>query len=84
MRYNTATKMYEITIDLIVGSVKFRKNDDWGTNIGWATGSDGDPIPAFDTPYIGGQGGKNIGITTAGNYTFSLDPATKTFSCHKN
>lgn len=84
MRYNTATKMYEITIDLIVGSVKFRKNDDWGTNIGWATGSDGDPIPAFDTPYIGGQGGKNIGITAAGNYTFSLDPATKTFSCHKN
>lgn len=51
---------WEITMDLAVGEIKFRENDDWGINYG---GSDG------NLEFNAG----NIAIGTAGNYTVTID-----------
>lgn len=48
-----------ITLDLVVGEIKFRADDDWGLNYG------GD-INALN------EGGANIPINAAGNYTIRL------------
>jgi starch-binding outer membrane protein SusE/F len=85
MRYNQATKMYEITIDLIGGkSIKVRKNDDWGVNLGNAVGADGDLIVTDNTPIACTGGGKNMGIPADGNYTISLDVDGKKIMVKKN
>lgn len=62
MTYNSATKKWTLTADLSVGEIKFRANDDWAINLG-DDGNDG--VLEF--------GGANIAITTAGNYTVTLD-----------
>lgn len=62
MTYDPATNSWTITLDLVVGEIKFRANDDWGLNYG-DTGADGD----LDV------GGDNIAISEAGNYTITLD-----------
>lgn len=59
MDYNAATGTWDITIDLIVGDIKFRKNDAWAWNLGGTT-----------TNLV--HNGDNIPITEAGNYTISL------------
>lgn len=60
MEYNPATGLWEITLDLIVGHVKFRKNDNWDWNLG------GSP-----DALVGG--GADIPIAEAGNYTITLN-----------
>jgi hypothetical protein len=50
-----------VTLDLVVGAIKFRANDAWDLNLG------GD-INALTS------GGANISVTVAGNYTITLDP----------
>jgi starch-binding outer membrane protein SusE/F len=71
-RYNAMSKKYEITTDLIDGEVKFRLNDDWGTNLG----DDGNNLSAEPN-------GANIPVT-AGNYTIKLDVEAKTYTITKN
>jgi starch-binding outer membrane protein SusE/F len=73
MRYNQKTKMYEITVDLEIGAIKFRKNDGWNTNYG-DTGANGS---------LEG-GGDNIAIGVAGNYTIKLDLENLTYTVTKN
>ncbi|QIA06370.1 SusE domain-containing protein [Draconibacterium halophilum] len=62
MTYSTETKTWSITLDLVAGTVKFRANDDWALDYG-DTGFDG----SLD------QGGDNIPIDEAGNYTIVLN-----------
>jgi len=62
MTYSTTTKLWTVTTNLIVGGMKFRANADWGINFG---DNNGDKKLQY--------GGNNISITTAGNYTITLD-----------
>jgi hypothetical protein len=59
MTWDAANKALTITVDLVVGEIKFRANDDWAINLG------GDQAALT-------QGGDNIPITVAGNYTIKL------------
>ncbi len=67
------TNQWTITADLHVGSYKFRANDDWTYNYG-DTGADG-----FLEP-----GGDNISITTAANYTITIDLDQLTYTVVQN
>jgi hypothetical protein len=62
MTYDPATQTFSITIDLTAAEIKFRANDGWDWNYG-DTGADG----ALD------NGGDNIAVPAAGNYTVVLD-----------
>jgi starch-binding outer membrane protein SusE/F len=62
MTYDAASKTLKITRNLFVGEIKFRANDGWDVNFG-DTGADG------SLEY----GGDNIAISSAGNYTITLD-----------
>jgi hypothetical protein len=64
MTWDAVNSVFTATINLTVGYIKFRANDDWAVNLGGTLGA--------LTP-----GGDNIGITTAGNYTITLNPWTK-------
>jgi starch-binding outer membrane protein SusE/F len=73
MDYNAQAGTWSITIDLIDGEIKFRKNDGWAWNLG-------------GTPGNLTQGGANIPVT-AGNYTITLtiiNDATGTCTIVKN
>jgi starch-binding outer membrane protein SusE/F len=85
LRYNPASKMYEITIDLKGGkSILFRKNDDWATKISYAKGTPkNDPFP-MNTLVNGAGDGEDIGIAVDGNYTFKINPATNQIFATKN
>jgi hypothetical protein len=61
MTWDAVGGVFTATLDLIAGEMKFRANDAWDYNLG------GD-ISAL-TP-----GGDNIAVSTAGNYTITLDP----------
>lgn len=62
MNFDAATGSYSITINLVVGEIKFRANNDWAINFG---DNNGDLKPDY--------GGSNIAISQAGNYTIILD-----------
>ncbi len=59
MDYDAKSGTWHINIDLIVGEIKFRLNDGWAWNLG-------------GTPDNLTQGGANIAIPEAGNYTVTL------------
>lgn len=61
MTYDAAEGAWTITLDLTVGAVKFRANDDWGLNYG-----DSGPDALLD------RDGDNITIATAGRYKINL------------
>lgn len=61
MTYDPATKKFTATLDLTVGEIKFRANDDWGVNFG----DDGNNKSVE-------YNGANIAIAEAGNYTLEL------------
>jgi hypothetical protein len=62
MTYDPATQTFSVTLDLTADEIKFRANDGWDWNYG-DTGADG----ALD------NGGDNIVVPAAGNYTVVLD-----------
>ena len=64
MAWNATNHVFTITVELSVGALKFRANDDWAVNYG------GD-LNALT------QDGANISITAAGNYTITLNPWTR-------
>jgi len=70
MQYHNAEGLWKITVDLKVGALKFRKNADWGTNLGITAG-------AFVA------GGDNIQITQAGTYAIIVDTETPKLSLVK-
>ena len=59
MDYDSKTGTWHITADLIVGEIKFRLNDGWAWNLGGTV----DNLT---------QGGANLPISAAGNYTITL------------
>jgi hypothetical protein len=65
MEYDPATKTWSITLDLVVGAAKFRKNDGWAWNMGFTEGTAGDLTGTLQQ----GGVGNDIPITEAGNYT---------------
>ena len=65
MDYDADTKTWTITIDLVVGAAKFRRNDGWAWNMGFTEGTEG---ALTGTTQQGGVG-NDIPITEAGNYT---------------
>jgi hypothetical protein len=74
MEYNPETGTWSVTLDLFDGMIKFRRNDDWGWNLGGTADSlekDGPDIPV-----------------TAGNYTIILtindDGDTGSFELDEN
>ncbi|MCD6091791.1 MAG: SusE domain-containing protein [Bacteroidales bacterium] len=73
MDYDAKTGTWYITLDLIDGEIKFRKNDGWA----WNLGGTHDNLT---------QGGDNLAVT-AGNYTITLtiiNDATGTCTIVKN
>lgn len=72
MDYNPTTGLWYITMNLTVGSIKFRSNDAWGAiNLGIGTGY------SISNLWNNGSSG-NIPITVAGNYTLELYIGTGT------
>jgi len=62
MTYNVVSGVWELTVDLVAGNIKFRANDDWGLNYG-----------SDNANGICDAGGTDIPVATAGNYTITLD-----------
>lgn len=65
MDYNAEKGYWYITIDLIVGKIKFRKNDGWAWNMGFVEGE----TPGMSGDTQQGGVGNDIPINEAGNYT---------------
>jgi len=61
MTWDAGNGVFTVTLDLTAASMKFRANNGWDYNLGGDIGA--------LTP-----GGDNIAISTAGNYTITLDP----------
>jgi len=76
MVYDPVTQTWSVTMDLTAAEIKFRANDDWGLNYG-DTGADG----------LLDEGGDNIVVPAAGNYTITLDlsnPREYTYTLEQN
>jgi starch-binding outer membrane protein SusE/F len=71
MAWAAVNGVFKATLDLTIGFIKFRANDDWGYNLGGS-------LSAL-TP-----GGDNIYVPEAGNYTITLNPWTKVATVTKN
>jgi len=62
MTYDQVTKVWTVTIDLTANKIKFRANNSWDLNYG-----DNDANGSLE------EGGADIAIPSAGNYTITLD-----------
>ncbi len=62
MTYDAATNTLKVTLDLIVGKIKFRANNAWDLNLG-----DNDANKKLE------YGGADIDVAEAGNYTLELN-----------
>ncbi|WP_340112027.1 SusE domain-containing protein [Maribellus mangrovi] len=71
MEYDPQTGLWSITLDLVVGTVKFRVNDDWSGSINLGLGDDDHPEYTLDNLWNSGSS-QNIPIDEAGNYTITL------------
>ena len=78
MDYNSATGLWYKTLDLIVGSIKIRANDTWGSiNLGLG---DATHTQYSLTNLWNNGSSQNIPIATAGNYTIQVFIGTSTYS----
>ena len=62
MTWNDQAKVWELTLDLTVGEIKFRQNGGWDVNYG-DNGGDGSLEPGAD----------NIKVSAAGTYKIVFD-----------
>jgi len=69
MTWDAVKGVLKVTLNLTAGSIKFRANDDWAINLGGAN------LNALT------QGGDNIAVAAAGNYTLTLDVLKAVPSC---
>ena len=65
MDYDAKNDQWYITLDLVVGHVKFRRNDGWAWNMGFVEGT----TPGMEGPTQQGGVGHEIPISENGNYT---------------
>lgn len=70
MTYNRETKLWTVTTTLVPGAIKFRLNDDWGTNFGGAGG-------------VLASGGSDINVTAAGTYRIDMSLVSNTYTITK-
>lgn len=70
--WNSNTEKWEVTVPLTVGEIKFRLNNDWGTNFG-DDGANG----SLDA------GGANIAIGIAGTYKITFDEVNLVYTAVK-
>ncbi|NMM48082.1 SusF/SusE family outer membrane protein [Marinigracilibium pacificum] len=68
---SAGSNIYSITLDLVVGEIKFRADDDWTDDWGGSSGN---------LEYKGG----NIAIAEDGNYTVSINFLDNTYTVTKN
>lgn len=71
MEYNPANGLWSITVDLVVGHIKFRANDNWSGPINLGIGDDDNPQYTLDNLW-NSSASKDIPIDAAGNYTITL------------
>lgn len=80
MDYDSQSGLWSITLNLVVGEVKFRANDDWNSGINLGLGDA--THPGYSLTNLWNDGGsKNIPISVAGNYTIKLSIGSTTYSC---
>lgn len=77
--YNAQTGLWSITLNLVVGTVKFRLNDGWGNGINLGLGDATHTGYSLDNLWNDG-GSQNIPIATAGNYTITLSISSSKYS----
>jgi hypothetical protein len=70
--WNSTTEKCEVTVVLTVGEIKFRLNNDWGTNFG-DDGNNG----TLDA------GGANIPISLPGTYKITFDEVNLVYTAVK-
>lgn len=70
LTYNNGTQEWSLTTSLSAGEIKFRLNDDWGTNYGGTGGTLA-------------QGGANIAVPAAGTYKITFNLTNNTYSVVK-
>jgi hypothetical protein len=70
MVFNNAEQIWTITTTLKAGTFKFRKDHDWGTNLGGSNG----------TLTLGGD---NITVDIGGTYTITLNVAENSYTINK-
>lgn len=70
--WNSTTEKWEVTVALTAGEIKFRLNNDWGTNFG-DDGNNG----TLDA------GGANIAIGIAGTYKITFDEVNLVYTAVK-
>ncbi len=71
MTWDAVPGVFTVTLDMTAASFKFRANDAWDYNLG------GNLAALTD-------GGDNISVASAGNYTITLNPWTKVATLTKN
>lgn len=71
MAWDAVNKVFTVTLDLTVDNFKFRANGEWAVDLG------GDMSDLT-------QGGADIAVSTAGNYTITLDPWSGVGTLTKN
>ncbi|NQD70802.1 SusF/SusE family outer membrane protein, partial [Sphingobacterium shayense] len=71
MKYDNTTQTWRASVDLKKGNLKFRKNNDWGTNYGITDG-------------VLTLGGGDIAIAEAGTYSITLDVTNEKYTLVKN
>lgn len=72
MEYNPVSGAWTITVDLVVGHIKFRANDDWSSGIiNLGIGDAENPQYTLNNLWNDGKS-KDIPIDAAGNYTITL------------
>lgn len=71
MTWDAVNGRFTVTLNLTAAAFKFRANDGWDYNLGGS-------LTALTA------GGDNIAVTSAGNYTITLNPWTKVATLTKN
>lgn len=81
LEYDPTADVWRAFVTLTAGQMKFRLNNDWGTNLGAPGSVEPAPIAAAGSVVAGG---KNFGVT-AGKYLVTLDLKNNkyTFEAHK-
>jgi hypothetical protein len=71
MTWDAVNGVFKVTLNLTANTFKFRANDDWGYNFGGS-------LTALT------EGGDNIAVSEAGNYTITLNPWSRVATMTKN
>ena len=80
MDYNSQGGYWYVTVDLTVGGMKFRVNDDWNSGINLGIGDASHTQYTLDNLWNDGSS-QNIPIASAGSYSIKLYIGSSTYKC---